>query len=1330
MVSISLSDLAMLAADERLAHARAIKARIRELHDRFAVRFPVYVLFTKCDLVAGFSEFFANLGKEERDQVWGMTFPLDDGKEEGGAVAHFSAEFDLLLDRLNDRVMERMQAEPDINARSLIYGFPQQFASVRDTAGEFLDEIFRPSRLETRPLLRGVYFTSGTQDGTPIDRLMGAMSGQFGLGRQAVTAFSGAGKSFFLHRAFKDVAFDEAGVVAVDARLERRQRLVHRAAYGVAGLVLVLCTAAWATSYVRNVDLIGRSGAAADTYMQQYTALAQRPPGDLSLPPLLPALATLRTMPGGYAEHGASPSALSQFGLYQGFKLGAQADAAYDRALDGLLLPRLLARLEGQMLANLGNTDFLYQALKVYLILGRKGPLDPGLVQQWMDADFTGSVADPAARQALSGHVAAMMERPLTEIPLNGPLIDQVRGILRQTPLARRSYARIIGSEEAKAAPPWRYADHTGAAGSDVLLLRSGKSLDTGVDGLYTYAGYHDIFAKLLPEVTQDVAEDSWVLGRTDQVQGDGAQIAQLRRDVLGLYLDDYVRKWDGLIADVQIKPFRTMADGLNELNTLSGPNSPLRNVFQSFATETALVATTQADKLAAGSGQLAANEARSAAMRQLGAREKRIAAMLGTVLAPGAPVVDPAQRVNDHFKWLTDFVGTPEKPGPIEAVLTKMGQIYQSFSQVAASPNASQAMLGAAASNSGASLAAQLDTLGKSMPKAVAGDGPHRQPEQQPASPPAAPSRRSPDAWASKVLPLCQAALTNRYPLVASSTTDVPMDDFIRLMAPGGMIDKFFADYLKPFVDTSAKPWQLERRRQQPAGAFGQHAGAVPARGRHPRRAVRRRRHQRRGQVRGEPGGGRHQPRPGQPRRGRAGAELRAWTGAADAHDVARLRRAEPGAADLLAGERVQHLGHQGRPVGAVPPAGRRAGQQHADRPGHLQLHFPRRQRGVPVRGRQRGQPVHPAGTAPVPLPSDALAAACAITARASHTSHGLDRTGVGPSLANALVSAATGAAVVSSGNWAVGGTLQRTWARTSGSARRASATTAGVTIRDGFAGRSGSGALPATAGGRSCATVSSLRCTASRTRASGCSRGSAPKLCFRRAMALLRASRRSTVPGSSSAGIVIARRLRTMSASRSGVSGWSRSRPVVCASASSGLSSLMRRISGSHGASGGGGSGGGSNRRCRMAARTLSAASFRAATACQAASSSRRSCARKAGRRLFKVSITRARRACCCASLRSSAISVRTSSAVCTRAARRESGPGPIGGSAMSASSQAGSGFQEGAGRHRASSQLATVWTRSPASERAGSGSSRTVSTGFAAGIAVLQKQPMCTP
>ena len=35
---------------------------------------PVYVLFTKADLIAGFTEFFDDLDRERRAQVWGTTF--------------------------------------------------------------------------------------------------------------------------------------------------------------------------------------------------------------------------------------------------------------------------------------------------------------------------------------------------------------------------------------------------------------------------------------------------------------------------------------------------------------------------------------------------------------------------------------------------------------------------------------------------------------------------------------------------------------------------------------------------------------------------------------------------------------------------------------------------------------------------------------------------------------------------------------------------------------------------------------------------------------------------------------------------------------------------------------------------------------------------------------------------------------------------------------------------------------------------------------------------------------------------------------------------------
>src|SRR5262245_19317121 len=77
LVAIGLDELAAKPAAERLAHARAIRRRVKELYDQLGVRVPVYALFTKADLVAGFTEFFDDFDREKRGQVWGVTFPLD-----------------------------------------------------------------------------------------------------------------------------------------------------------------------------------------------------------------------------------------------------------------------------------------------------------------------------------------------------------------------------------------------------------------------------------------------------------------------------------------------------------------------------------------------------------------------------------------------------------------------------------------------------------------------------------------------------------------------------------------------------------------------------------------------------------------------------------------------------------------------------------------------------------------------------------------------------------------------------------------------------------------------------------------------------------------------------------------------------------------------------------------------------------------------------------------------------------------------------------------------------------------------------------------------------
>ena len=84
-------------------------------------------------------------------------------------------------------------------------GFPQQIAALRPTLADYLGQAFTPSRYGPAPLLRGVYMTSGTQEGRPIDRVIGNVARAFGLEGNPLGVQAGQGRSFFLTRLLEGV---------------------------------------------------------------------------------------------------------------------------------------------------------------------------------------------------------------------------------------------------------------------------------------------------------------------------------------------------------------------------------------------------------------------------------------------------------------------------------------------------------------------------------------------------------------------------------------------------------------------------------------------------------------------------------------------------------------------------------------------------------------------------------------------------------------------------------------------------------------------------------------------------------------------------------------------------------------------------------------------------------------------------------------------------------------------------------------------------------------------------------------------------------------------
>jgi type VI secretion system protein ImpL len=171
-----------------------------------------------------------------------------------------------------------------------------------------------------------------------------------------------------------------------------------------------------------------------DDYRARAAQVPASPISDTDLPAIVPALNILRDMHGNPASGPHDVPRSMTWGLYQGGAIGNEAALAYRAALNYHMLPRLLLRLEEVMQINLNDQDVLYDALKVYLVLGGRGPMNAGMIRDWMREDWElayPGVQREGLREDLDAHLAAMLAQPLMRVPLNGPLVDQAQEILR-----------------------------------------------------------------------------------------------------------------------------------------------------------------------------------------------------------------------------------------------------------------------------------------------------------------------------------------------------------------------------------------------------------------------------------------------------------------------------------------------------------------------------------------------------------------------------------------------------------------------------------------------------------------------------------------------------------------------------------------------------------------------------------------------------------------------------------------------------------------------------------------------------------------------------------
>ncbi|MEM6371304.1 MAG: type VI secretion system membrane subunit TssM [Pseudomonadota bacterium] len=551
ILAFSCSDMMTETPEGLKRHAETVRARLAELNDAFKTHVPVYVIFTKADMIAGFREYFGSFDESRRKGVWGATFQTRNRREETHRAV--SREFDQLISRLSDEVTDRLMEETESATRIAIFDFPEQMALLERNVTTFLSAVFEKPQ-SIRAILRGFYFTSGTQDGTPIDQVLGAMSG--GAGAASTGFLSGKGRSYFLHDLLTKVIFAERDWVGYD-----RGRVLRRAvgrAFGktVIGVASVVVMGVLGFSFWTNATLVREVAGTTQTYQQRAGAfLGPQRIDDPATRPVLEALNTLRAVPAGYANP-RPQEVVEDLGLSRRDMLRGAAVQAYSDALEQLLRPRMMLRVENDLAQYIVDDRKIdaYRALKVYILLAKEqdGREDDLAIQSYFAQAWAEEYAGAdGAYRAVNAHLAAMLELDSRVTPLiaaNGALIARVREAIADVSPAARAWGAIRA--QASTLPVWRLDAAMGDA--SLLATTDGRPLATlAVPGLFTFQGYWEDFAAAAQGAGAQLEADAWVLGAADTqpLQPD----ATLAAELAGFYARDFEQAWDAMLSRVAV---------------------------------------------------------------------------------------------------------------------------------------------------------------------------------------------------------------------------------------------------------------------------------------------------------------------------------------------------------------------------------------------------------------------------------------------------------------------------------------------------------------------------------------------------------------------------------------------------------------------------------------------------------------------------------------------------------------------------------------------------------------------------------------------------------
>ncbi|OTG86379.1 type VI secretion protein [Acinetobacter sp. ANC 4558] len=613
---VNIAELVSQSPENSLKLAKNLRARIQDLTERLEVFAPVYLIFTKMDLIAGFTEFFDYYEQDEFDQVWGATLPYNPESSQK-AIELFEDHYNVLYDGLKSVSTTHLSRRHAQNISPSVMTFPLEFKTLKPILKSFIGALFEENPYQFKPVFRGFYFTSALQEGTIESPMTELLAQEFELAKENseanVSKQTGQNHGYFLKGLFSDVILKDRNLVKqhINPANKRKRFLAFIASLMAVSIIL----GGWLWSYRNNQQLITDVQADLNKVVQMESQ-------SQDLTSQLEALMILQNRLQQLEALDHQHFLKFGLGLYQGDMLYEKLKAEYLSGVKQIILIPAQHEMSSFLQAVQQNSEKLkenhsqveikqvsmtqqyaapsdsnpqdaYNALKAYLMLTNpqyreSSHLADQITRFWrsnLDASNTDNIAK--AEQILTYSMSFANDKAFPILDSDSQLVDQARQVLLSVVRGMPARDRVYNEIKMRASvryPALTVAQIVGEKDKNIIL--GGHA----VPGMFTQQAWDEYVKKAIEDAADNPTDTKdWVLNsrQSDDLTFSGSP-DQIRKQLIQVYKQDYIKEWKQFLNSIHYAKGTDFNNQVKIIDVLGDTqSSPIWTLIERIAKET-----------------------------------------------------------------------------------------------------------------------------------------------------------------------------------------------------------------------------------------------------------------------------------------------------------------------------------------------------------------------------------------------------------------------------------------------------------------------------------------------------------------------------------------------------------------------------------------------------------------------------------------------------------------------------------------------------------------------------------------------------------------------